>query len=74
MTRGREYIATVLERLSSDEHVAQTSYTGAFLTAALAVIEEVGSPLKEEALVRLAVLELKNRNRNKELLCGRRAA
>lgn len=72
MTRGQEYIEAVLERLSSDEHKAQTSYTGAFLTAALSVIEEVESPLKEEALVRLAVLELNNRN--KELLCGRRAA
>lgn len=72
MTSGREYIAAVLERLSSDEQKAQTSYTGAFLTAALSVIEEVESPLKEEALVRLAVLELKSRS--KDLLCGRRAA
>lgn len=72
MTRGQEYIATVLERLSSDEQRAKTSYAGAFLTAALAVIEEIESPLKEEALVRLAVLEIKNKD--KELVSGRRAA
>jgi hypothetical protein len=55
---GREYIAKVYQQLSSPEYIKQSHYKGAFLQAALAVVEAVESPLKEQTLVRLAVLEL----------------
>ena len=67
-----EYVSRVLSQLSSDEQIEKTSYNGAFLTAALAIIEEVESPMKEQALVQLAVLE--RDSRYKQAMCGRRAA
>jgi hypothetical protein len=67
-----QYLARVLSDLSSEEQIQKTSYNGAFLTAALAIIEEVESPMKEQALVQLAVLE--RGFRRKQALCGRRAA
>lgn len=70
--KGSEYIARVITQLTSEEGSAQASYNGAFLTAALSVIREVESPLKEETLVKLAVMELRRGRDN--LLCGRRAA
>ena len=70
--KGSDYIKAVFEHLSSDEQIAKASLNGAFLTAALTVIQEVESPLKEETLVKLAALEVGNRR--KKSLCGRRAA
>jgi hypothetical protein len=61
MSKGSEYIAHVLEQLMSDECAAQTCYQGAFLTAALSIIHEVESPLKERALVSLAAIAIRQR-------------
>jgi hypothetical protein len=55
---GREYIMRVYEQLVSPESIETSAFRGAFLRAALSVVNEVDSPLKEETLVSLAVLEL----------------
>lgn len=70
--KAAEYISRVVAELASDAHIEKTSYDGAFLTAALDIIREVDSPMKEDALVQLAVLERGFRNR--QSLCGRQAA
>lgn len=72
MTKSSEYIARVLEQVISDEQSYQTYRQGAFLTAALSIISEVESPLKERALVSLAVLACRGNSR--ELAHGQRAA
>ena len=69
---GEEYVQRVLEELVSEKELSTTSYNGAFLTAALSIIREVESPIKEDALVRLAVLE--RQVSRKEHLCGRKVA
>jgi len=56
--KSREYIEKIVDELTSQECMSSTSLRGAFLGAALEIIREVGSPLKEEALVTLATLEL----------------
>lgn len=58
MTKANEYIAGVLEQITSDDQAAHASYQGAFLTAALSIISDVESPLKERALVSLAALAI----------------
>ena len=70
--KATQYLERVLCELSSGEQIKTTSYNGAFLTAALAIIQELESPMKEEALVQLAVLE--RGFREKQGFCGRRAA
>lgn len=54
--KGGEYIVSILEQLVSEEFIAQTHYQGAFCAAALSIISEVESPLKEQALVSLVAL------------------
>jgi hypothetical protein len=70
--KANEYVKKLLEDLVSTEQLSTTSYNGAFLTAALSIIREVESPMKEDALVRLAVLE--QQVKRKEYLCGRKVA
>lgn len=57
--RGSEYIRGVFGDLMQErsDRVAGC-FQGAFLAAALEILRELESPLKEETLVRLAVLEL----------------
>jgi hypothetical protein len=70
--KAAEYITRVMSELVSEEHIEKTSYDGAFLSAALAIIQEVESPMKEEALVQLALLE--RGFRHKQIVCGRQVA
>jgi hypothetical protein len=56
---SKEYINSVVRQLSSVEHAEQSAYDGAFLRAMLAVVKDVGSPLKEQAVVKLALLGLR---------------
>lgn len=72
MTKGSEYIASVIEQLASDDQQAQTRFQGAFLEAALSIVSVVESPLRERALVSLAALEI--RQRTKQARGSRRAA
>jgi hypothetical protein len=51
----------VYEQLTSPDSIEMSVFKGAFLRAALAVVQEVDSPVKEEALVSLAVLELRQK-------------
>jgi hypothetical protein len=61
--KGSEYICKVYEQLLAPDSVDQAHYAGAFLHAALAVIEVVDSPLKEQTLVDLALIELSSRRK-----------
>jgi hypothetical protein len=70
--KAAEYISRVIAELASDAHMEKTSYDGAFLTAALDIIREVESPMKEDALVQLAIIEKSFRAR--QALCGRQVA
>ncbi|MFN4894950.1 MAG: hypothetical protein ACK5GN_03365 [Pseudomonadota bacterium] len=54
MTKGSEYITSVLKQVMSDEATLHLNYQGAFLAAALSLVRDVESPLKERALVSLA--------------------
>jgi hypothetical protein len=56
--KGRDYITHVYEQLVAPESIEASALRGAFLRAALSVIGEVKSPIKEETLVSLAILEL----------------
>lgn len=56
--KSREYVDKILKELLSQERGTGTSLRGAFLGAALEIVREIDSPLKEEALVTLATLEL----------------
>jgi hypothetical protein len=58
VSKGSDYISRVLSNLTSGEQLHNTSYKGAFLAAALAIIKDVESPMKESALVSLAALEI----------------
>lgn len=55
---AREYITHVYEQLVAPESIEASAFRGAFLRAALSVISDVQSPMKEETLVGLAILEL----------------
>jgi|688.fasta_scaffold2636680_1 hypothetical protein len=55
---SKEYISSVVRQLSSVEHAEQSACDGAFLRAMLAVVKDVGSPLKEQTIVKLALLGL----------------
>lgn len=59
--RARDYVRGVFEEVIQELQPLRASQQGAFLSAALDVIQELESPLKEETLVRLAVLELEDR-------------
>jgi len=65
--KGSEYISKVYEQLLAPGSVEESHYAGAFLHAALAVIEVVDSPLKEQTLVDLALLELSSRRKRQAL-------
>jgi hypothetical protein len=56
--QAREYIRSVYKEIVRGQPHSQAYPQGAFLAAALEIIQEVRSPVKEETLVRLAVLEL----------------
>ena len=56
--QAREYIRSVYRDLTQKQPIGPRYPQGAFLAAALEVMQEIESPLKEETLVRLAVLEL----------------
>ncbi len=71
MSKGSDYIAGVLDNLMADESIANTAYQGAFLSAALAIIKDVDSPVKERALVSLAALDV---NREAAIRRKRKAA
>ncbi|MFO0417552.1 MAG: hypothetical protein ACK5Y6_09710 [Pseudomonadota bacterium] len=55
--KAREYLVNVVGELCSKDNLEKTNYSGAFLGAALAIMNEVESPLREEALVKLALIE-----------------
>ena len=55
---ARDYIQRVYEQISSADSRDHSGVPGAFLGAALAIIGELESPVKEEALVSLALLEV----------------
>jgi hypothetical protein len=61
---GREYITRVYEQLVSPDRIEASVQRGAFLRAALSVVRELDSPLKEQTLVNLAVLELRHKQRS----------
>lgn len=58
--RGVDYVRGVFEEVAHEGSGRRAYRQGAFLAAALEVIRELESPLKEETLVRLAVLELED--------------
>jgi len=58
--QAREYIRSVYKDLLAEQRKGIGNPQGAFLTAALEIVREIESPLKEETLVRLAVLEVQS--------------
>ena len=58
--QAREYIRGVYRDITRQQSKGLTYPQGAFLAAALEIVEELDSPLKEETLVRLAILELES--------------
>jgi len=54
---SREYIQHVFSEIMSAENYGLSEYEDAFIRAALEVTQEVESPLKEEALVRLVMMQ-----------------
>jgi hypothetical protein len=56
--RGSEYIRSVFGEVIQEGSDRSVYPRGAFLAAALDILRELESPLKEETLVRLVVLEL----------------
>jgi hypothetical protein len=56
--RGSDYIRGVFGEFVQERRDSDSHRRGAFLAAALEVMRELESPLKEETLVRLAVLEI----------------
>ncbi|MEY4700345.1 MAG: hypothetical protein RL326_532 [Pseudomonadota bacterium] len=62
--KAKEYVEKIIAELTSARRKNATAMRGAFLGAALQIIRDVESPLKEEALVTLATLELRTRRRD----------
>jgi hypothetical protein len=62
--KAKEYVEEIIADLTSAKRKNATAMRGAFLGAALQIIREVESPLKEEALVTLATLELQTVRRD----------
>lgn len=58
---SREYIQHVFSEITSAENFGLSDYEDAFIRAALEVAREVESPLKEEALVRLVMMQQQSR-------------
>jgi hypothetical protein len=58
---SREYIQHVFSEIISAENFGLSDYEDAFIRAALEVAREVESPLKEEALVRLVMMQQQSR-------------
>ncbi len=58
MSKGSDYISRVLSNITAEDQIGNTSYKGAFVAAALAILREVDSPIKERALVSLAALQI----------------
>lgn len=56
--KGSEYIARVVEDIKATKYDRQNVSQGAFLRAALSIIKEVESPMKEQAFVKLATLSI----------------
>lgn len=61
--RGSEYIRRVFGDIIQERSDVRAHPQGAFLAAAIEIMRELESPLKEETLVRLAVLELDDRKK-----------
>lgn len=70
MTTARDYIRSVYSELMKNQPPGSGYPQGAFLAAALEIMHELESPMKEETLVRLAVLELAN---ERTTVCGLKA-
>jgi hypothetical protein len=64
---AKEYVENIMRELTSTKRRSATDTRAAFLGAALEIIREVESPLKEEALVTLATLELQSTSQNPSL-------
>jgi hypothetical protein len=62
--KAREYVEKIMVELTSAKRKDATAMRGAFLGAALQIIREVESPLKQQALVTLATLELQTARRD----------
>ena len=58
--QAREYIRSVYKDLMREQRQGLGNLQGAFLAAAIEVVHGIESPLKEETLVRLAVLEVES--------------
>ena len=56
--RARDYIDTIVEQLEQGNGPDCSAARAAFISAALAIIEVVESPRREQALVSLASLSL----------------
>jgi hypothetical protein len=65
--KAKEYVEEVIADLISEKKKGATAMRAAFLGAALEIIQHVESPLKEQALVTLATLELSDARRNFDL-------
>jgi hypothetical protein len=52
----KKYVSSVVTQLSSVQHAEESACNGAFLCAMLAVVKDVESPLKEQTIVKLALL------------------
>jgi hypothetical protein len=61
---AKDYVEKIMAELTSPKRKNATAMRGAFLGAALQIIREVESPLKEEALVTLATLEFHTARRD----------
>ena len=56
--RGVDYLRSIFGEIMQEHDQGSSRARGAFLAAALVAIQELDSPLKEETLVKLAVLEI----------------
>lgn len=59
---GSEYIVRVVDDIKANKKDPRNISQGAFLRAALSIIEVVESPMKEQAFVKLATLSLSKSN------------
>lgn len=55
--KSRDYIRKIFAEIVSTQNYGLSPYEDAFVRAALEVAQEVESPLKEEAIVRLVALK-----------------
>ncbi len=65
---SKEYIEKIVEELAVMERQGGAALRSAFLGAALAIVREIESPLKEQALVTLATLELHAARRGEQCM------